>query len=1025
MRGLVGFCLRRRFVVLAFAIVLVLVGIYTTRQASFDAFPEFAPPRVEIQTEAPGLTSEDVEALVTNPLEAALVGTPGVTEIRSKSVLGLSSVLLIFERGTDVLEARALVAERIPQAKLTSVSRPPVVLPPLSSTSRVLKVGVASEALSQMELTDVVRWGVRPRLMAVPGVANVAIWGERTRELQVRVDTTRLLAHGVALGDVVAAGQRSAAPTAGGFIEGANQRLPVVHPLPTIDVATMSRLPVAVGSGPAVTMDDVAEVVEAPAPPIGDALVTTGEGLLLIVEKQPGANTLEVTRGIDQALEELQPALPGIEFDATIFRPAGFIERALQNLGEAMAIGTALVVVVLVVFLWDWRTALISAIAIPVSLLAAATALTLAGYTLDTMVLAGLIIALGEVVDDAIIDVENIHRRLQAHTGDWSPRVIFRLVLDASLEVRSAVVYATMIVVSVFVPILFLPGVAGAFFRPLALAYGIAVLASMVVALTITPALSMVLLTGERDTNKSAGLSQVLRRVYDRMLRSVLRHPRAVLVATAVLLGTSAVTWTSLDQTFLPHFAENDFLMHWVGKPGTSLPGMTRTADRVRQELLAIDGVRNFGAHIGRAEVADEVVGPNFAELWISVDPDTDLEATLEEVSGVIEGYPGIYRDVQTYLQERVREVLTGGSGAIIVRIFGPDLGVLAYEGEQVAALLEAVPGVSHASAGALTMVPQVEVVPNLERCAALGIDPGAVRAEVATLIQGTAVGTFVRGQQPINIVVRAPPSQHGDVSSIRGLMIGAGGGKAVRLADIADVRVRPMQTGITHLRGTRKLDVTVELEPGADLTATAERIDEALAFHRFTAGHYAETSGEHIARDESVRVMLGASGLSIVFIFLVLLADFRSVRLAGIVMLSLPLSSAGAVAAVAATGGVVSLGTVVGFVTVIGITARNGVLLIAHLRHLQDEEGQAFGVELVVRAARERLAPIVMTAASTGLALLPLVVVGPRAGHEIEYPMAIVILGGLVSSTILNLWVTPALALSALKTRMSDEPTA
>jgi len=1012
MRSLVELCLRQRFVVVGLGLLLIAGGAILTSNASFDAFPEFAPPRVEIQTEAPGLSSEEVEMLVTTPLESVLAGTPGISELRSKSVLGLSSVLLVFERGTNLIEARSLVAERVARAQLSPVALPPVVLSPLSSTSRVLKVGFWSKTHSQMELSDLVRWTVRPRLMSVPGVANVAIWGERSRQLQILVDPESLQAQGLSLDQVVTAGRQAVTPRAGGFIDSANQRLPVLHGTIASNPASLSRVPVGTTSERTLTLGDVAEVVEGPPPAIGDGVVTRGAGLLMIIEKQPGANTLDVTSGIDAVLADLAPALPGVDVDATIFRPAGFIERALANLGEAMAIGTGLVVLILLLFLWDWRTAVISVVAIPVSLLAATSVLTLFGKTLDTMVIAGLIIALGEVVDDAIIDVENIHRRLRQAPADRTKLQTLQIVLDASMEVRSAVVYATMIIVLVFVPVLVMPGIAGEFFRPLAIGYGLAVFASMVVALTLTPTLALLLLPKHLGEDREPALAARLKAGYRRLLSAVLKRPKRV-IAVSTLSGVLALyAFMGLGQAFLPQFAENDFLMHWIGRPGTSISAMSRSIEQVREELLAVEGVQNFGAHIGRAEVADEVVGPNFAELWISVDPDADLDVTMREVRSVVAGYPGIYRDVQTYLQERMREVLSGGSGAIVVRVFGPDLEALRSHGAALAETIGDIGGIEESSPEAQVEVPQVEISPRLDVCAAIGLDPGLIRQRVATLLQGERLGTIVRGQQPIDVVVIGVQSMRDDVAALRDLLIEHGAGRHVRLGDVADVRVGPVPNKISHLGGSRKFDITVNLAPGADLGAVAAQVNKVVAAYPLPQGHHAEILGEHVARDDAQKTLLFAGAFALLGVLLILLADFRSLRMALLVMISLPLALIGGILITAVTGGVVSLGTLVGLVTVLGIASRNGILLISHYRHLEEEEGMPFGPELILRGATERLSPILMTALSTGLALVPLVIGGNTAGHEIEHPMAIIILGGLVSSTLLNLFAMPVVVL-------------
>lgn len=1010
MRSFIETCLHQRWVVVGLVVLFVALSTRNLSDARFDAFPEFAPPRVEIQTEAPGLSSEEVEALVTSPLEAALAGTPGITAIRSRSVLGLSSIVMLFPMGTDLLRARALVQERVTRtaASLPALARPPVLLSPLSSTSRIMKIGMWSATLSQTELSDLARWSVRPALMSVPGVANVAVWGERPRRVEVRADPDRLVANGVDLARLVTTSREAITPRAGGIVDLPTTRLAVVHTPMVRDAAELARVPLTTLGRGTVAIGDVAEVTESHAVPIGDALVTAGTGVLLIVEKQPGASTLDVTNAVDRALERLRPGLTDIEVDATIFRPASFIERALSNLGHAMGIGCGLVVLVLFLFLWNARTALISVLAIPLSLLAATFVLTLLGRTIDTMVIAGLVIALGEVVDDAIIDVENIHRRLLALPETPDVPTAIKVILDASLEVRSAIVFASAIVLLVFVPILFLDGVAGEFFRPLALAYGLAILASTVVALTITPVLALLLLRKRPAKESHSPLAALLLRAYEPILRRSLDYPKTLLAGTALLLAMSAVLGSTLREEFLPHFAENDFLMHWVARPGTSLEAVSRSANLARIELLTIPGVRNFGSHIGRAEVADEVVGPNFAELWLSVDPSADLDATSQRVREVVDGYPGVFRDVQTYLQERMREVLSGGGGAIVVRLHGSDLSALRTIAAGLAHDLESVEGIPHARPEAQVLVPQIHIRVDPDRCAAFGVEPGLVRARAATLIAGENVGQFMRGLQPIDVVVWGNEASRADVASLRDLAIAVDGRVLTRLGDVADIEIVPMANTIAHDATTRKLDVLIDLAPGADLSRISAEVAGRVADLAMPPGHHAEILGEGAARAAARSRLLQVAALAMFGIFFVLLADFRSWRLALMVFIGLPFALVGGVVA-AAIGGVISLGTLIGLVAVIGIAARNGIMLVSHFRHLEEVEGIPFSLDLVVRGASERLAPILMTALATGLALVPVVVGGQTAGHEIEYPMAVVILGGLVSSTVLTLVVTPA----------------
>jgi CzcA family heavy metal efflux pump len=1024
MRWLIASALRLRVAVVALTIIAIIVGVRVVRDAPLDVFPEFAPPLVEVQTEAPGLSTEEVEALVTMPIEQALNGTPYLETVRSKSVLGLSSVVLIFERGTDLLEARQFVGERLARlaSSLPGVARAPVLLSPLSSTSRVLKVGISSRTLSQTELTTLVRWTVRPRLMSVPGVANVAIWGQRDRQLQVLVDPERLKANGVSLDEVTRAAGEAVAIRAGGFIDLPTQRYAVAQRGDVRTAADLARAPLAFRNGAALTLGDVARVTEGNPPPIGDAIINDGPGILLIVEKHPWGNTLEVTRGVEEALAALRPALPGVEVDPTIFRPATFIEMSIANLNRALLIGCVLVVLVLGVFLRDWRTAVISLTAIPLSLLAAAAAMRYQGGMIDTMVLAGLVIALGEVVDDAIIDVENIVRRLRLNREAGSPRSAFRVVLDASLEVRSAVVYASLIVALVFLPVFFLGGLAGAFFRPLATAYVIAILASLAVALVVTPALSLVLLPRAVARHGEAPAVTWLRARYRRLLpRFVDDAPRAVRTAGAALL-VAALTVPFLGEEFLPHFKEYDFLMHWVEKPGTSIEAMDRITLRASRELRAIPGVRNFGSHIGRAEVADEVVGPNFTELWISLDPSVDYDATVARVQEVVDGYPGLYRDLLTYLRERIKEVLTGTSASLVVRLYGPELDVLRDRAREVAAAMGTVEGIADLKVQPQVLVPQVEVKVRTDVASRLGLTGGAVRDRVETLVRGRKVGEVYEADRAFDVVVWGVPEVRADVTTLAAMPIELPGGGTVPLAEVADVRVAPTPNEITRENVSRRLDITANVR-GRDLGSVAREVERAVRGVSFGAGYHPEFLGEYAAQRESSRRLMLLSLLAMVGIYLILHADFGSARLATLVFASLPFALVGGVAAVWLSGGVLSLGSLVGFVTVLGIAARNGIMMVSHFRHLEREEGVPFGRALVLRGAEERLAPIAMTALVTALALLPLVIWGDRPGHEIEHPMAVVILGGLASSTLLNLFLMPPLYLRFGRPAGGGEP--
>jgi len=972
MRWLVSISLRQPLLAIALACALLFLGYRTLGTMPMDVFPEFAPPLVEIQTEAPGLSAEEVELLVTVPLENALNGVSWLETIRSKSVQGLSSVVLILQEGADLMRARQLVQERL-----------------------------AVEAS---------KWTIRPRLMAVPGVANVPIWGQRDRQFQVLADPERLRANGVSLDEVCRAAEDASSVASGGFLDTPNQRLSVRHLSPILQPEDLAETVVAFRGGAPVRLGDVADVVEGFPPPIGDAVINAGPGLLLIVEKQPWGNTLDVTRNVEAALESLRPALAGVEIDSTIFRPATFIERALRNLSQAMLVGCVLVIVVLAAFLFDWRTALISALAIPLSLVAAAVVLRFAGVTMNTMVLAGLVIALGEVVDDAIIDVENIVRRLRLNRSAERPRSAFRVVLAASLEVRSAVVYASLIVMLVFLPVFFLEGLAGSFFRPLAYSYVLAIFASMLVAMTVTPAMSILLLPGRVDRRHEAPLVSGLKAPYRRVLPLFANRPVLAVLLLGLALALPLAAIPMLGEQFLPKFKETDFLMHFVEKPGTSLDAMQRISRRAGEELLAIDGVRNFGTHTGRAEVADEVVGPEFTELWISLDESADYDRTVAKVQEAIDGYPGLYRDLLTYLSERIKEVLTGTSASIVVRIFGPDLEMLRHKAHEVEAALADVPGVANLKVEPQVLVPQIEVRLRPEAAGAFGLTAGQIRRAATTFIKGHKVGEVYHQQKVYDVAVWSAPGVRNDLSSLAKLLVKTPFGARVPLSDVADVWIAPTPNGIKREGASRRIDVTCNVRDGFDLGSVAQEIERKVLAVPFERQYHPEFLGEYAARIESRNRIVAVGILAFLGIAVLLYTDFHSWRIVLLILVSSPFALAGGVAGAWLGGGAISLGSLVGFVTVLGVSIRNGIMLISHYRHLEQQEGMPFGPALILRGAEERLAPILMTALTTTLGLVPLVIAGNRPGHEIEYPMAMVIVGGLASSTLLNLLLMPAL---------------
>jgi CzcA family heavy metal efflux pump len=1039
MRWIVRTSLHYRYLVVFIAAAIFIFGIFRIKNSSVDVFPEFAPPKVEVQTFSLGLSPDAVEELVTVPLEQALNGIPGLDIMRSRSVPDLSDIVLIFDSGTDLIYARQLVAERVAAVypTLPTWAAPPVMIQPLSSTSRAMKIGISSDKYDLMDLSMLAYWKIRTRLLDVPGVANVPIWGERIKMPQVQVDLERMHAYNVSLNEVMDVtadaldvgllmfSEGSVIGT-GGFIDTPNQRFGIQSVLPIISPEKLSLVPIndrKKADGTPLLLDDIGNVVWDTWPLFGDAVINGGPGLMMIVEKLPWANTLDVTRGVEEAINEMKPGLQGINIDTTIFRPATFIEQSIDNLTKSLLIGAVLVVIVLFFFLYEWRVALISATIIPLSLMASLLVLNLRGVTINVMTLAGLAIAIGAVVDDAIVDVENIVRRLRQLRQEGSTQSTANIVLEASIEVRGAIVYASLIEISALLPVFFLQGLSGAFFKPLATAYVVAGLISPLIALTVTPAMVLILLSNAPIEHRRSPIIPWLHRINDRVLTRTLKTPRLAYGVVGGIIVAGILVFPSLGQELLPSFKERDFLMHWITKPGTSHTEMWRITARACNELMTIEGVRNCGSHIGQALMADEPYGIYFTENWISVDPAVDYDKTLAKIQETVDGYPGLIRDVQTYLKERIREVLTGSSDTVVVRIYGPDLEGLRDLADEIREKLGGIDGIVDLKREAHADTPQVEVEVNLANAQEYGLKPGDVRRAAAFLLQGEEVGDIFIGGKTYDVNVWSTPETRNSLTDIKELLIDTPDGNMVRLADVADVRIVPSPNVIEREGQSRKIDVSANVR-GRDLGSVSEDVETTLEEITFPLGYHAEVIGEFAEREAAQANLIIAGSVAVIAIFFLLFTSFGSWRMAILAFVTLPWALVGGILAAYLSGGVLSLGSLVGLLTILGIATRNGIMMISHFQHLEQEEGVPFGSELVLRGARERIAPIMMTALTTGLALLPLVIAGNIPGQEIEYPMAIVILGGLFTSTILNLLVVPTLYLQFGKPRTKTATT-
>jgi CzcA family heavy metal efflux pump len=1025
-RWLIGSSLEFRVVVLGIAAALIVFGSVQLQKMPMDVFPEYEQPIVKVQTDAIGLSAQEIEDMITLNLEELLSGVPWLDSIRSESVTGLSSIELRFHRGTDLIRARQMVQERLALAiYLPNVAQPPQILQPLSATSRFMMIGISSDTVEPTELSMLARWTIQPKLLGIPGVSNLAIWGQRLRQMHVQIDPARLNDARLIQNDVItAAGDalwvspltylKGSTPGTGGWVDGPEQRLGVQHLMPIRTPEDMAKVAVApqhlLLKGKKMALGEVAEVSFGHPPLIGDAYVNGGKGLLLVVEKFPSANTLEVTRDVEKALAELRLGLPGVEIDASVFKLATYIEDSVSNLTQALIIGGILVILVIGAFVFNWRTALISLVSIPVSLFAAVIVLDWMGATLNTMILAGLVLALGVVIDDAIVGVDRLVNRLRERTEE-SGESMTQIIVDTTLETRSATLYAAAIILLAVTPIFFMGGISGAFFQPLALAYGLAVFASLIVGLTVTPALSLLLLGKSQGRVAESPIAVGLRNGYDAMLGAAVKAPRAVAGVAALAVVAGFAVWPLLGQSLLPSLKERELLVNIATAPGTSHQETYRIASRLSEELKSLPQVRNVGAHIGRAVMGDQIVGINSAQIWVGIDPESDYEATVSKIRGTINGYPGIDRNVQAYLRDTVSQALTGASNAVVVRIFGPNREILREKAEEVRNALDGVDGLVDLRAVGQVKEPQIRVKVDLEKAGAANVKPGEVRRASATVFAGLTVGYLYEQQKIYDVLVWSAPEARDSIDNINNLLVERADRTHVRLGDVADVRIVPTPTVIKHDGSASYVDVVANVS-GRDLASVNEDIESRLAQVAFPLEHYPKILGEFIEQEEAQTRTLGIAISALIGIFLLLQACLRSWGLALIGFLAIPAAVAGGVFAAAASGGLMTMGSLVGFFAVVGIASRNGILLITHYQRLEREDGVQFGADLVLRGARERLSPILASSAAIVAALLPIVALGQIAGLEIVQPTAIVIVGGVVASTLITLFVIPALYL-------------
>ena len=1016
--AIVRFSTSFRGVVIALAGVVVAYGFYTLTRAKYDVFPEFAPPQVAIQTEAPGLAPEQVEVLVTQAIENAVNGVPGIQSLRSQSIQGLSVVAAVFDPASDIYRDRQALAERLAalSSQLPRGVAAPTLSPLTSSTSTVMVIGLTSDQRSPMELRTFADWTVKQRLLAVPGVAKVAVFGGELRELQVQVQPERLMRHGIALDEVINAAKRATGVRGAGFIDNDNQRLVLQSEGQALSAAQIARTVLIHQNGANVLLGDVAHVTDAPEPPIGDAAIMGKAGVQLVISEQFGANTLEVTRRVDQALNELKPTVDaqGITLHGDVFRPASFIQAATGNVLTSLWIGAALVVVVLVLFLFNWRTALISLVAIPLSLLAATVALDYLGLSLNTMTLGGLAIAIGLLVDDAVITVENVYRRLRENRGSPDERPDASVVLDATLEVRSAVVYATLAIALVFLPVLTLSGIAGRLFAPLGIAYVLATLASLVVALTITPAMCLALLSNRPLPEREPPVVRWLKQKYRGVLLAVERNHRTVIAAASLLTLAGLAALPFFGGGFIPELREGHFIVHMSAVPGTSLKESLRLGAQVTQDLLKLPFVQTVTQQVGRAEKADDTWGTHYSEFNVDLKPleGEAAEFAQGDVRKVLALFPGVNFAVKTFLTERVEETLSGYTASVVVNIYGNDLDMIDRKAQEVARVLSRVPGATEVQVQSPPGTPQLILKLKQNALMRWGFDPVEVLDTIRTAYQGDVVGQVYDGNRVYNVSVILDPVHRSNLASVGELTLKNPTGTYVKLKEIASIYQSSGRYVVLH-NGARRVQTITCNVAGRDVNSFVSDAKKQLAASvSLPAGSYVEFSGAAEAQQKSTRDLIVNSVIAAIALILLLALVMGSPRNLFLVLLNLPFALVGGVLAVFALGGWISIGALVGFVTLFGITLRNSVMLLSHFEHLVASEGMIWGLDAALRGAQERLSPILMTALVTALGLLPLAIGSGAPGREIEGPMAIVILGGLITSTVLNLLIMPTLAL-------------
>jgi Cu/Ag efflux pump CusA len=1022
-KWIVSAALRFSRLVVAAAIGILGLGLFQLHNAAVDVYPEFDPPDIQIQAEALGLSAQEVEQLITVPIEQDLLnGIPWVQSIRSRSMPGLSAIDLQFEPGTDLLAARQLTQERMSQAKaLPNVGTPPMMIQPKSSTSRVAMIAMRSDSVSEMQMSVLARWQIKPRLMSIPGVANVSIWGLRNRQLQVQVDPQRLQSRKVTLTQLIETTGNAlwvsplsfveaSTPGTGGFVETPNQRLGVQHIQPINTPAQLANVAVQGTHAAPLRIGDVAKVIEDHQPLIGDASFDGAPSLMLVVERFPGANTAQVTHDVDEALDAMAPGLSGINLDANVFRPASYMTTALRHLGVAGLIGALGLVVAVGVLFISWRAVLIPVVAVPLSLMSAAWVLHLRGETLTTMTLLGLAAATAVVVDDVVGDVAALRtRQLVAGTGGPS---LSSVMGDLVSVRRGPLLVGLVMAVLVMAPVLAIGGVWNAFSWPLAATYILAAVASLLVALIVTPALAVLLLRDGRQELRAGPLDRWIRSGADRLTAPAIGRPALVGLAAGILaLAAILVAWLAPSGPVLPTLQDRNVLVRVQGAPGTSLTEMNRVTSAVAAEMRGAPGIESAGAHVGRAITSDEIVDVNAGEIWLTVAPSADYNATLAGIRDIAAGYPGVHTSVRTYAEDRVAAAQDKVGDELVVRVYGADLPTLRDTADDVAGMLSTVTGVLSPRVESQVTQPTLQIEVNLAAAQRHGLRPGDVRREATTLISGLAVGNLFEEQKVFDVVVWGGPAIRQSLSDLEQLRIDTPSGGQVRLGEVAKVHIAPDPAAIDHNSVSRSLDITAVVN-GRSAADVSREVTSRLRGMAFPYEYHAEVLGDAAQRQTHEIRVAAIAAVVVLLSFLILQAATGSWGLAALLLVTLPVAITGGVLIAPLVGGVRSIGVLVALFALLALAIRQALVFVRRARQLGDDPGSSPG-DAVQRASRELAPSVIGVALVMAAILIAPAVMGTTAGLEAFHPFAVSMLVGLITATAVSLIAVPAFYLA------------